>query len=104
MAGPLVKAMNELIAKFKEGEKAGKGFWETGFENYLANVRKFYGLKPPEVNTGGATGDFGPGAAVAVAASTPHYSPQPAQQPGKLQPVAASAAAKQSEATATWKP
>ena len=62
MAGPLVKAMNELIAKFKEGEKAGKGFWETGFENYLANVRKFYGLKPPEVNTGGATGDFGPGA------------------------------------------
>lgn len=100
MAGPLVKAMNELIAKFKEGEKAGKGFWETGFENYLANVRKFYGLKPPEVNTGGATGDFGPGAGggrgsvnpALVRPSLPSSLEKPTTGGGK------SAAAKQSEA------
>jgi len=62
LAGPMVKSLNDVIAKFQEGEKAGKGFLETGLENYIANVRKFYGLKPPSVNIGGATGDFGPGA------------------------------------------
>ena len=100
MAGPLVKAMNELIAKFKEGEKAGKGFWEVGFENYLANVRKFYGLKPPEVNTGGATGDFGPGAGGGRGSVNPALV-RPSL-PSSLEKATAggskSAAAKQSEA------
>ena len=62
LASDLVVSLNQVIAKFKEGSAAGKGFFEIGFENYFANVRKFYGMKPPSVNTGGATGDFGPGA------------------------------------------
>jgi hypothetical protein len=46
MAGPMITSINQLIDKFKEGEKAGKGFWEVGFENYLANIRKIYGQMP----------------------------------------------------------
>jgi len=58
LAGPLVKSINDVIAKFQEGEKAGKGFLETGLENYWNNVRKFYGMQEKSANTGGAEGSW----------------------------------------------
>lgn len=48
LAGPMVKALNDVILKFQEGEKAGKSFLDVGLENYWTNVRKFWGIKQPE--------------------------------------------------------
>lgn len=62
IAGPLVEGMNTLIAKFREGSAAGKGFLETAASIYANNVRNFYGIASKPTSTGGATGDFGTGA------------------------------------------
>lgn len=49
LAGPMVSAMNELIDRFKEGERRGDSFFVTAWNRYMENVRKFYGMKPPDV-------------------------------------------------------
>lgn len=68
LAGPMVKSLNDVILKFQEGEKAGKGFLDVGLENYWTNVRKFWGMTPPEStapegswsNAGGGRGIVNP--------------------------------------------
>ena len=67
LTGPLITALNTTIDKFREGTKAGKGFGETLFDIYKNNLPKnnllnLFGLIQPSTNTGGVTGDFGPGA------------------------------------------
>lgn len=62
LTGPLVESLNTVIAKFREGSAAGKGFFETAANIYANNIRQFYGVAQKPLNTGGATGDFGPGA------------------------------------------
>jgi len=59
LAGPLVTALNEVIAKFKEGSAEGKGFMSIASDRYWSNIRKFYGMEQPVVNTGGAGGEWG---------------------------------------------
>jgi hypothetical protein len=59
IAGPMVKALNELIDKFKEGRKAGAGFFDIVGNALRDDIRRLNGQA---ANTGGATGDWGPGA------------------------------------------
>ncbi len=59
MIGPLVGGLNEVIAKFREGSAAGKGFWEIAMNRYANNVRGFYGMQEVPLNIGGATGSWG---------------------------------------------
>ena len=61
LSGPLIESLNILIAKFREGKAAGAGLFETAANIYANNVRRFLGLETKQLNTGGATGDFGPG-------------------------------------------
>lgn len=42
LAGPLITGFNELIAKFKEGSKEGKNFFEVAFQRYTSNVKDVY--------------------------------------------------------------
>jgi hypothetical protein len=62
VAGPLVTSFNKLIDKFKEGQKEGRGFFEIANKTYWGNIREFYGIAEKPTNSGGATGDWGPGA------------------------------------------
>jgi hypothetical protein len=58
LSGPMVKALNDVIAKFKEGREAGNSFLSIGAQNYKDNVsavysgywdrvRSVYGMQPP---------------------------------------------------------
>lgn len=58
LSGPMVKALNDVIAKFKEGREAGNSFLAIGAQNYKDNVsavysgywdrvRSVYGMQPP---------------------------------------------------------
>jgi hypothetical protein len=42
----LITSLNEVIAKFREGTKEGKGFFATAFQIYKNNVAEFYGNGP----------------------------------------------------------
>lgn len=42
LVGPLVSALNETAAAFRDASKDGKGFFEIGWDRYVSNVRKFY--------------------------------------------------------------
>lgn len=42
LVGPLISAINETAAAFREASKDGKGFFEIGWDRYVSNVRKFY--------------------------------------------------------------
>jgi hypothetical protein len=42
LIGPLVAALNDTAAAFRNASKEGKGFFETGWDRYIANVRQFY--------------------------------------------------------------
>jgi type VI protein secretion system component VasK len=53
----VVTALNEVIAKFREGQKEGKGFFEIAWERYKDNIKGFYGIQPP--SKGGASGSWG---------------------------------------------
>ena len=58
LTGPLVSGLNDLIAKYREATKSG-----LSFNEFLTNrFRESNGQAIPARNTGGATGDFGPGA------------------------------------------
>lgn len=39
----LITAINETVAAFREGQEAGKGFFEIAMDRYWGNVRKVYG-------------------------------------------------------------
>lgn len=56
LAGPLVESLNTVIAKFREGRAAGRGFFEIAADRYWENVRGFYGTDTP--STGGAEGTW----------------------------------------------
>ncbi len=58
LAGPTVTALNDLIAKFREGQKEGKGFFEVMSDRYWSNIKKFYGITAPQqpYNFDGAAG------------------------------------------------
>ncbi|MGH6625140.1 MAG: hypothetical protein ACRECD_01110 [Burkholderiaceae bacterium] len=55
----VVTALNETIAKFREGQKEGKGFLQIAAERYWQNVRSFYGMAP---EVGGGRGFVNPAA------------------------------------------
>lgn len=58
LTGPLVSGLNDLIAKYREATKSG-----LSFNEFLTNrFRESNGQAIPAGSTGGATGDFGPGA------------------------------------------
>jgi hypothetical protein len=42
LVGPLVSALNDTAAAFRDAAKDGKGFFEIGWDRYVSNVRKFY--------------------------------------------------------------
>jgi hypothetical protein len=42
LVGPLVSALNEVIAKFREGQKEGRGFFGIASDRYTQNVKDFY--------------------------------------------------------------
>lgn len=42
LVGPLVKGLNDTAEAFRNASKDGKGFFEIGWDRYVANVRKFY--------------------------------------------------------------
>lgn len=42
LVGPLVSALNDTAAAFRDASKDGKGFFEIGWDRYVSNVRKFY--------------------------------------------------------------
>lgn len=42
LVGPLISALNDTAAAFREASKDGKGFFEIGWDRYVSNVRKFY--------------------------------------------------------------
>lgn len=43
----LVTAINEVIERFRVGQKEGKGFFEIAFQRYQENIRGFYGIEDP---------------------------------------------------------
>lgn len=62
LVGPMVSALNDVIAKFKEGREAGKSFLEIANSRYWSNIREFYGMAPPAApSSGGASGSWGDG-------------------------------------------
>ena len=73
LTGPLVEGLNSVIAKFREGSKAGKGFFEIALNNYANDVRGIYGFEKKPLNTGGVTGDFGPGAGAGRGSINPDF-------------------------------
>lgn len=40
----VVTSLNQVINKFREGQKEGKGFWEIALANYRDQVKAFYGM------------------------------------------------------------
>jgi hypothetical protein len=42
LVGPLVSALNEVIAKFREGQKEGRGFFGIASDRYTQNIKDFY--------------------------------------------------------------
>jgi hypothetical protein len=42
LAGPLVSALNDVIAKFREGREEGRSFFGIASDRYTQNVKDFY--------------------------------------------------------------
>jgi hypothetical protein len=53
LVGPLVGALNEVIEKFREGQKEGRSFFDISSERYRQNVRDFYKLLGVDVAPSG---------------------------------------------------
>ncbi|MDP3625015.1 MAG: hypothetical protein Q8S12_00345 [Hydrogenophaga sp.] len=46
----LITSINEVIDRFRVGQKEGKGFFEIAMQRYRENVRDFYGIGQPGQN------------------------------------------------------
>lgn len=84
----VITALNRVISRFQDGEKVGKGFFDTALRIYGENVREFYGLSP-KFSPSGAGGGRGftipdlarPDLDVSGEASDPKKPPKPPRAP-----------------------
>jgi len=55
----VVTALNQVIDRFRQGQKEGKGFWEIALANYVDQVKGFYGIGADQAETAAETARLG---------------------------------------------